>query len=305
MKRHRMNHTKRVAALHEIVRIYNMLQASKRDIDSFATKRRAHLDEALALLVPHVVPPKPTRHRRWAELRPQDQERIIAKLARKAVTDGADKLDCMMRDMGIVGPLIEMPSQTARDKRPSARNWRAGHATSDWRRFLQGKHPLPEGTPATRLKNDRHDKLRRFRAKITPDPGQVYIIDPEFVPGLHPDDTCWERVQYSLGEYYRVIAAQDVLRLNERFKTTYPLLAGNLYLADEAVNVEVYYCAMLHFPRKGDPLIRKVYIGRAVMPRGGKVEVTKPFSTSAPAFLAAQTAFTQAMSDILYREETA
>lgn len=304
MTRHRMNHTKRCAALHEIVRIYNMLHASKRDIATFATKRKAHLDEALALLMPHLAAQRPSRHRRWQELRPQDKDRITAKLARKAVTDGAAEIELKLRDMGIAGPLVTMPTQSIRDRRPSARNWRAGHAQSDWRRVFNSTHHLPEGTPAARIQNARHNVLRRFRDKITPS-SDAWVTDPEFVAGLHPDDVCWERATNSAGAFFRVIAARDIIRLNAHFEKTYPLLAGNLYLADEAVNVEVYYTAMLHYPRKGDPLINKVYIGRTVMPRTGKVEITKPMKTSAQAFLAAQATFTQAMADILYQEERA
>jgi hypothetical protein len=303
----KLNHTKRVAILNEVLRIHNMLTSSRRDIDSFATFRREHLDEMLVTVASHLTPPPKPRHRLWQDLRSQDQERLIRKLARKA--DGYTT-PVKLRDMGIVGNVEALPTNQIIAAQPNARPWRSRYAASPTPhlpKYLGRGSPilLPERTPAERVQERRYQLLRDFRIRITPRP-KAQVLLPEFVAGLHPDDVCWEEVENSsldAGSYFRVIAARDICRLNRYFAGQHSLLAGNLYLADPEVNTEVWYCARLHFPRKGLPTLDRCYLGRTVLPRTNQVVVTQPYKTGTAPFIAARDTFAGAMSSILYQEE--
>jgi hypothetical protein len=296
----KLNHTKRVAILNEIVRLHNMLTASRRDIDTFATKRREHIDEMFAKLAFFLAPKSPRRHRLWSELRPQDQERLIRKLARKAdhVTTPVK-----LRDMGFVGNVGELPTDKIIEAQPNAQPGRSRYAASPTPhlpKYLNRGDPIliPQGTPSERVQEMRHQLLRAFRARITPRPG-FYVRDPEFVAGLHPDDACWETGEAAI----HVIAARDICALNKHFAGQHSLLAGNLYLSDLEVNTEVWYCARLHFPRKGNPTLDRCYLGRTVLPRTNQVVVTQPYKTGTAPFIVARDTFAGAMSSILYQEE--
>jgi hypothetical protein len=296
----KLNHTKRVAVLNQIIRLHNMLISSRRDIDTFATKRREHIDEMLATLASTLTPPTKPRHRHWQDLRPQDQERLIRKLARKA---HRNTTPIKLRDMGFVGSVDELPTDKILKAQPMQRPWRSRFGpspTPHLPKYLNRGDPilLPEGTPAERAQEMRHQRLRVFRARITPRP-EAHVRDPEFVAGLHPDDACWELT----GDRIHVVASRDICRLNSHFSDQHSLLAGNLYLADPEVNTEVWYCARLHFPRKGNPTLDRCYLGRTVLPRSNQVVVTQPYKTGTAPFIAARDTFAGAMSSILYQEE--
>jgi hypothetical protein len=235
------------------------------------------------------------------DLRPQDQERLVRKLARKA---DRSTTPVKLRDMGFVGNVDELPTDKIMEAQPMQRPWRsrryAASPTPHLPKYLNRGDPilLPQGSPAERVQEERHKLLRAFRARITPRP-DAHVRDPEFVAGLHPDDACWETGEAAI----HVIASRDICRLNKHFAGQHSLLAGNLYLADPEVNTEVWYCARLHFPRKGNPTLDRCYLGRTVLPRSNQIVVTQPYKTGTAPFIAARDTFASAMASILYQEE--
>lgn len=303
-----MNATTRIKMIKEAIRLANMVQRGRGELEDQVRRNKEDIDYILAGMARHTIPRclLRKRPRLWSDLRPQDQARIVNKLARKAIRlDIIYSLDDMVRNQlkcGIVGPLEEAFTQVSqRAKGLSGRTHRLEH--SPWC-LRVGKRLTKEGTPTTRLDKLRRSMIDHWRYDVA-----LGYCNPigkvEFYADIHPDDVEWYRHPIGEGKEdnaaYIVICSRQILKLSKLF-LGYKPLAANLYLKDEATASEVYYAAFLETPRKAPPTITRAYIGVAHLPRKKKPSLTSLYKTAAGALKAANNLYGHHMASLIYKE---
>jgi hypothetical protein len=299
-----MNTTRRIHLLKQVERLHNRLQASRMTLEDFASSAwKPHVDAALAELAVAALPANYRRHRprRWADLRPQDKDRLSKRLFNKAARANAQakrsRLHEQLTTLGILDADVRSDiiwghvTEAARDHRRSTYNMRFPR----WH-----GHTLPEGTPVTRLYAKRLSTLNTYRQDI-PRYERLYMLGAEFIAGLHPDDAEWEAVIVEDKTWFKPVAAADVIRLAGTFPNQ-RVLAALPYIDDPETRSEVYYVAYLHLPRKGPPRVERCYLGRQWHPEAKAWWITERFKTGSAAYSQCHAIFATAMSHILYTE---
>jgi hypothetical protein len=312
-----MNTTKRVKLLREVERLHNMLAASRRPIEEFASGQKQLIDAMLAGIAREAIPANylKKKPKRWVELRPQDQDRLYKRAFQRAAHDDAVERSLLIRRMV---PTLDYEDQAGKVYSDFSHARRFNNVRRNERRFSNNKRPLPaylgvrphylpEGTPQRRLKDKRNKVLNIWRHQFPSDHAHS-MGQSEFVPNLHPDDAEWNVVRYDDNNdkplVWSAVVARDILRLDTLFPARH-IMAANLYFDDKDTKSEVYYCAYLYWGRKVAPEVRRGYFGRQYKPDLKKWVVTSAYKTPTGCYNECHAIFNSSMSAILYKEEEA
>lgn len=310
-----MNATTRNKMVREVLRIANVVQMGRGELEDRVRQHKEDIDAILRRVAPHTIAGNKLRRRpkTWSDLRPQDRQRIATKLARKLIAKDYDDyhldgiVNARLLRMGLIdikGAADEvLKTKTALSLR-SGSSWqpRRGWSTPDNRR-----RRLPaKGTPTSRLHDKRLALVNGLRTSASYD-FRYDMEGLEFVPSLHPDDAEWEtRLNAEDVHYYKVVCAREIMALNKLLRQHRPI-AATLYLEDDRTKSRVYYGAFLDFPRKGPISVERAYVGLSVLPQGGNrpdIQQTTPvlYKTPVGALKAANDTFGKHMASLIYRE---
>lgn len=306
-----MNQTQRVKLVREVLRIANVANRGHGSLEDNVRVNKEAIDSILRTIALKAIPRNKLRRRPriWADLRPQDKERIVNKLARKCLRRGT-RHHCHHRSqrMGFIDTIAELRDQVEDRMRTLQRTYPSRIADNFWTIDRGGRLPK-EGTPTTRLDTMRRSLLNTWRFETgTGYRNPIKLL--EFCTYIHPDDVEWQRYEgdpdIDKAEFvYRVVCSREVLKLSKLFPGLRPL-AANLYLEDEKTKSRVYYAAFLEMPPKKCPYVRTAFIARARLPRQGTsmadYTTTALYKTPAGALKAANDIYGLHMAQFLYKE---